>query len=196
MARIAEIAGHGPVDDTVIAQLLSQANLALLVTDTGGAPLWYGRTRRLATVAQRNAVIATSNGHCCFPGCTITAERCEIDHLTGWTAGGRTDIDNLGLLCSFHNRLKHRWNLTVTRAPDGTLRWHHPNGSEIHSRYQTTTGPPVPGSPSPGADEDVGPPGPERSAATGHGRGGGPRPEASPPPDELPDGPPGTALGP
>ncbi|MEZ5182042.1 MAG: HNH endonuclease signature motif containing protein [Acidimicrobiales bacterium] len=145
------------------------------LTDASGATLWYGRSRRLATPAQRAAVIAAGSGHCCFPGCTIAAERCEIDHLEGWAHGGGTDIDNLGLLCPFHNRLKHRWNLRVTRSADGTLVWHHPDGAEIRSRYRTTSGPPPPGTTAPISRRDDADP----SGASGC-------PDGSTPPDRGP----------
>ena len=173
--RIAEIAGHGPVADEVIAELLSRADLALLLTDAAGATLWYGRSRRLATPAQRAAVVAAGPGHCCFPGCTIAAERCEIDHLEGWARGGETDIDNLCLLCPFHNRLKHRWNLRVTRSADGTLAWHHPDGAEIRSRYRTASGPPPPGTTAPIPRRDDADP-----------SGGSGRPDGSTPTDRGP----------
>jgi hypothetical protein len=137
-ARRAEIAGHGPVEDRVIAELAARGGVALLVTHPAtGVPLWYGRTRRLASAAQRAAVIAVSDGHCQFPGCTVPAARCEIDHRVGWVAGGETNIDDLLLVCPFHNRLKHRWHLQVERGPDGALTWTHPTGSPIRSRYET-----------------------------------------------------------
>lgn len=139
--RVADIAGHGPVSDATIDELVTRAKVALLVTHpVTGQPLWYGRARRLATPAQRQAVVAASDGHCAFPGCTVPAERCQVDHRSGWDAGGRTDIDNLDLLCAFHNRLKHRWRLGAVRAPDGTLRWSHPDGTPLRSRYEVITG--------------------------------------------------------
>jgi hypothetical protein len=150
--RIAELAGHGPVSDAVIAELAARAEVSLLVTHPAtGVPLWYGRSRRLASKDQRAAVIASSDGHCGFPGCTVPHPRCEVDHRVGWVAGGETDIDDLLLACPFHNRLKHRWNLRVERRSDGTLAWFHPSGAEIRSRHETTSGPPRPGrGPAPG----------------------------------------------
>lgn len=139
--RVADLAGHGPVNDATIAELVARAQVALLVTHpVTGQPLWYGRARRLATPAQRQAVIAASDGCCSFPGCTVPAERCQVDHRTGWRAGGPTDIDNLELLCAFHNRLKHRWRLRAVRGLDGALAWTHPDGTPIRSRYEAVTG--------------------------------------------------------
>jgi hypothetical protein len=34
----------------------------------------------------------------------------DAHHITEWTAGGPTSLDNLVLLCSFHHRLTHHPN--------------------------------------------------------------------------------------
>jgi hypothetical protein len=135
-ARRAELIGHGPVSDDAIAELLDRADLALLITHPGtGHPLWFGRTRRLATTAQRHAVLATSSPHCDFPGCTVGVHRCQIDHLTSWDDRGPTDVDNLRALCRFHNPLKHRRQITATAHPDGTTTYATPDGRPIAPRY-------------------------------------------------------------
>lgn len=134
-ARRAEILGHGPVDDATVAELLTRANVSLLLADRG-VPLWFGRSRRLATPAQRSAALAASHGHCYWPGCTAPAHRCDTDHLTGWEDGGCTDIDNLAPICRFHNRLKHRERYRAERRPDGTVVVTDRFGVELATRYQ------------------------------------------------------------
>ncbi|HRW37636.1 MAG TPA: DUF222 domain-containing protein [Aquihabitans sp.] len=133
-ARRAEIVGVGPVSDEVIAELCERAKVSLLVTDRGCA-LWLGRGQRLATPAQRAAAIAVSGGVCSYPGCTLGAERCQIDHLLGWEDGGRTDQPNLAPLCRFHNRLKHRRRIRARRADDGSIEWTAPHGTPITTRW-------------------------------------------------------------
>jgi hypothetical protein len=136
LERIARIDGHAPIDDATVAELATRANIALLITHpTTSQPLWFGRTRRLATLAQRHAAIAASDGHCTWPGCTTPANRCEIDHLTGWQQDGTTDIDNLAPCCRFHNRLKHRQRITATRQPNGTITYTRPDGTPIAPTY-------------------------------------------------------------
>jgi HNH endonuclease len=39
---------------------------------------------------------------CQFPGCTHT-RHLHAHHVRHWLFGGRTDIDNLILVCSFHH---------------------------------------------------------------------------------------------
>ncbi|MCT1607795.1 HNH endonuclease [Nesterenkonia massiliensis] len=46
------------------------------------------------------------DGTCQAEGCTISAERCDIDHQTPWEQGGETTADNLWALCRRHHRMK------------------------------------------------------------------------------------------
>ena len=101
----------GPTVETTTGEVLSvrealrlatEAEIATVVTDGTGRPLHLGRTRRLATASQTYALIARDGG-CSFPGCTVPPEWCERHHVIPWTNGGRTDIDNLTLLCGYHH---------------------------------------------------------------------------------------------
>ena len=49
---------------------------------------------------------------CRFPGCG-SRRFTEAHHIVWWRDGGRTDLDNLLLICSFHHRLvhEHGWSL-------------------------------------------------------------------------------------
>ncbi|HRW37475.1 MAG: DUF222 domain-containing protein [Acidimicrobiales bacterium] len=132
--RRAEICGIGPVSDALIRELASRAGISLLVTGAGGRPLWRGRQVRLASAAQRAAVLAADGGRCYWPGCDAPAHRCQIDHLTGWEQGGATDIDNLGPICGFHNRLKHRGRYQAARGPDGRIEVRDRDGHPIGAR--------------------------------------------------------------
>ena len=133
-ARRAEIVGVGPVSDDAIAELCERARISLVVTDRGNA-LWFGRSRRLASAAQRAAASAVSGGLCTFPGCTLGAQWCQIDHLLGWEDGGATDQPNLAPLCRFHNRLKHRERIRARRGADGSIEWTARHGTPITARW-------------------------------------------------------------
>ncbi|MBF6241939.1 HNH endonuclease, partial [Nocardia otitidiscaviarum] len=47
---------------------------------------------------QRLACIAADRG-CTRPGCEAPATMCAVHHMIPWLRGGRTDIDNLTLVC-------------------------------------------------------------------------------------------------
>ncbi|MGZ4126080.1 MAG: HNH endonuclease signature motif containing protein [Actinomycetota bacterium] len=62
------------------------------------------------------------------PGCGTRAFT-HAHHIVWWERGGRTDLDNLVLLCSFHHRLVHEYGWTLARQRDGTVEWFRPDGA-------------------------------------------------------------------
>ena len=84
-----------------VAELLRRAAdaaiIPIVLNDTGGV-MAYGRTRLLASPAQRRALAARDRG-CVRPGCTIPADWCEVHHAPPWQDGGRTDLDTMALVC-------------------------------------------------------------------------------------------------
>lgn len=74
------------------------------------AALAVGRSTRLATAAQRRALVIRDAG-CVIPGCDSPASECQTHHVTDWAIGGPTDFDNLALTCWSHPRQVdlHRW---------------------------------------------------------------------------------------
>lgn len=89
-ARFALCAGdHRPVliDDTHTGQPFTHT-----ATHTRLEPLAVGRTRRLATPAQRSA-LALRDGGCIL--CGRPPAECQTHHVTPWSADGRTDLDHL-----------------------------------------------------------------------------------------------------
>ncbi|WP_324189260.1 HNH endonuclease signature motif containing protein, partial [Nocardia otitidiscaviarum] len=70
-----------------------------MLFDGKGLPLHLGRGRyRLASSWQRLACIAADRG-CTRPGCEAPATMCAVHHMVPWLRGGRTDIENLTLVC-------------------------------------------------------------------------------------------------
>ena len=110
-----------------------------LVTDpASGVVIDVGRTRYRPPAGLADLVRARDRA-CVFPTCQTPAERCDIDHLTAWSQGGTTSLDNLATLCEAHHRLKHTpgWVLTRDQA-NGTLSWHTPDKT-IYQRHPDGT---------------------------------------------------------
>jgi 5-methylcytosine-specific restriction endonuclease McrA len=60
---------------------------------------------RCASYAQLRALHKRS-GHCRYPGCSAAREL-EAHHLLPVERGGKTELDNLILLCPRHHKLLH-----------------------------------------------------------------------------------------
>jgi hypothetical protein len=95
-------------------RVADQACIAWVVHNSKGGVLNYGTTQRCATEKQTLALIARDQG-CAFPGCTDPPEWTEKHHVVPWSQGGRTDLENLCLLCDFHHdRIdSHGWRVTM-----------------------------------------------------------------------------------
>ena len=122
-----EIIGVGPVPRQILQTLTPDTELAGMIFNRAGRPLWLGRNQRLANVAQRLAVAVRDGG--CFE-CGAPMHRCELHHMKEWHRDrGPTDIDNLVAVCRRHHKWLETNNLAVQRTP---------NGYQTHPR----TGPP------------------------------------------------------
>jgi hypothetical protein len=120
----------GPVLSEASKQLvLCGASIAGVVTGADREILYMGRLMRLPNRAQRRA-LGIRDGGCVFPGCT---ERIWVDahHLEEWDKGGRTDIDNLVLLCRFHHNAIHHRGFSIKKGPRQTFRFFNPDGIEL-----------------------------------------------------------------
>jgi hypothetical protein len=110
-----------------------------MVLGSRGEILDQGRSSYAPTNAQRHAV-AVRDRHCAFPGCRRPATWSDVHHIVafkpGSRNGGKTDLDNLLLLCDKHHHMVHEdgWKLTGTAMdfdvyrPDGSLLDHVTRG--------------------------------------------------------------------
>jgi hypothetical protein len=110
--RIGDYTG-ATLDPAVLARLACDSPLRRLLMTPHGAVLHHGRGRRLATVAQRRA-LAARDGGCVVPGCHAPPEWTDVHHVTPWALGGRTDIDQLVLLCGRHHTAHHAGVYPIT----------------------------------------------------------------------------------
>jgi hypothetical protein len=118
----------GPEVPTSTAEWLAcDARVQALLNDRTGNRMYLGRARRLATPAQISALTARDGAGCQFPGCTHT-RHLHAHHVAHWLYGGRTDTDNLILICAYHHMAIHDHGYRIRRLagrweflrPDGT----------------------------------------------------------------------------
>lgn len=124
---VAEIAGREPIDAETARRLAGgTAGWDRILTDPlSGRTL--GSDRRLAPPDLRRWVQARDQ-HCRFPGCTVPAIRCEVDHVLDWAKGGSTAPGNLQALCQRHHSMKQFTAWRVSLGEGGVVAWTSPLG--------------------------------------------------------------------
>lgn len=113
----ATLEGFGPIGPGLLAHLLCGAELTTFLVKAVGKNtnvLDVGRTERLATPRQAKAVRLRQLGVCAAPGCRHPIS--HNHHVTWWSQGGRTDLDNLIGLCRKCHTLVHAGRLDLARA--------------------------------------------------------------------------------
>ena len=80
------------------------------------------------------AYVRGRDGTCRFPGCTVSAWKCQIDHRVPFDLGGETTASNLFSLCAHHHNMKtDRRAYYIPDPVTGELVWLFPDGT-----YQRT----------------------------------------------------------
>ena len=74
-------------------------------------------------------LIKARDGRCRFPGCSINARFCDVDHVRAWPEGP-THADNLMCLCRRHHRVKQSAGWRVRLTPGARAVWRDPTGRE------------------------------------------------------------------
>ena len=123
----------GPVDADTLELLACNATIRAALLAPSGALLDLGRTQRLATPAQKTALLARDGG-CVIPGCTVPGDACDAHHVQWWTRGGPTDLDNLALACGRHH----------TEIHQDTWEIQHPRRHPLGHRPPAGSTPPAP----------------------------------------------------
>ena len=132
------------VSAATVRRMACDARILPIVLGSAGQVLDAGRTRRLAAGTLRRALVARDHG-CAFPGCDRPARWCDAHHLHPWSAGGRTSLDNLVLLCRHHHTVVHdptaEWRiqlgadrLPVFSPPPWTDPARRPRRNDFHMR--------------------------------------------------------------
>ncbi|WP_019145622.1 HNH endonuclease signature motif containing protein [Aeromicrobium massiliense] len=101
-------------------RLACSANLIPVVLDGDSRVLDLGTSKRLHDRYQRIA-LATRDGGCSWKGCDRPPGWCEAHHLTPWSHGGDTSIDNGALFCFFHHHLLHDTDWSARLSEDGVV---------------------------------------------------------------------------
>ena len=132
--------GHA-VGHATLERLCCDANIGRVVMNGDSEVLDLGRRARFPTAAQYRALVRRDR-HCRFPGCDRPPQWTDAHHLTHWTHGGTTDLDNLVLLCRRHHVLCHEHHWQLRRQPDGEITTKPPWTNDYFDYWHTQRAPP------------------------------------------------------
>ncbi len=105
-----------PIPVQKIRDLACDAEVLPAIFRGASQPLDLGRARRIASPAQRIALIARDRN--CV-GCGASASWCQAHHIIPWQPGGPTDLNNLVLLCSRCHHKVHDDGWQIRRTTPG-----------------------------------------------------------------------------
>ena len=107
------------------------------ILERDGRPLSIGRKTRTVPPAVKRALYAR-DPVCRFPGCP-QRRFLHAHHIHHWAKGGRTDLNNLIHLCSYHHRLVHEGGYTIQPGHRGKLRFRRPDGKPLPTTTSNAT---------------------------------------------------------
>ena len=114
-----------------VERLRCTARTQTVIEDRHGSVLGLGRMTREPSAAMVRQVRYRDRG-CRFPGCGARRFT-EAHHVVWWSRGGRTDLDNLLLICSFHHRLVHEHGWSIARDARGEIMWRRHDGTRYRA---------------------------------------------------------------
>jgi hypothetical protein len=104
-------------------RLACAAGIIPAVLGSPSQVLDLGRRTRFHTEPQRIA-LALQQGGCTTEGCDWPPGMCQVHHDTPWAKGGPTDLKTGRLLCPHHHARAHDPTYTMTKLPEGKVRFH------------------------------------------------------------------------
>jgi Domain of unknown function (DUF222) len=129
--------GPQPSSDQLL-RIADEADIWPTIIDKHGVPLAMGRKSRIASRGQTMALIAREGG-CSFPGCDHPPQCCDRHHILDWILGGRTDLDNLTLLCRYTTPISCSKAGAAALTPRVCRDGSRPNGSTLSKCPQLNT---------------------------------------------------------
>ncbi len=123
----AELEDGTHVSAETLRRVSCDGGVVTAVVDESGEVLDIGRRTRAIPAAIRRALWIRDQG-CRFPGCA-NERFLHGHHVQHWLHGGRTSLDNLVMLCSFHHRQIHEGGFSIRLATNGDVEVRAPGGA-------------------------------------------------------------------
>jgi hypothetical protein len=110
----------GVVPAATVQRLACDASIRRVLLGPDSAVIDVGRALRVPSGAGRAALRVRDQG-CVWPGCDRPSSWTNAHHVLHWGHGGKTDLDNLVLLCHRHHWKVHEGGWQVVRSEEGRV---------------------------------------------------------------------------
>jgi hypothetical protein len=127
-----ELEHDGLISADTVRRLACDATVIVALDDDLGHTMYEGRARRFPSGPQRREVMRRDR-HCRFPGCANVTFT-NVHHIKPWGSGGRTDLENLVLMCQHHHYRLHSSGWSMTGNANEELTLVAPTGRVMTSR--------------------------------------------------------------
>ena len=117
------------VSEETLRRVACDGGLVVVASDAAGHVLDVGRRTRAIPAAIRRALLVRDR-HCRFPGC-VNRSFLHGHHIHHWLHGGRTALENLVTLCSFHHRQVHEGGFRVSLTAEAEVEVWTPDGRRL-----------------------------------------------------------------
>ncbi|MEA2646441.1 MAG: hypothetical protein QOE92_1524 [Chloroflexota bacterium] len=116
----AELEWGLPISSRWLEQVACDSSICRILLGPDSTVIDVGRATRVISAPTRRA-LAAEQRHCQWPGCDRPPSFCEGHHLVHWIRGGRTEKENLLLLCYRHHWMVHGGGWQIMRS-DGEIK--------------------------------------------------------------------------
>ena len=124
----------------MVQRLICDGRIRTIIHDGASNLLDAGRSHRLVTDRQHRALLLRQHDHCAHPGCPNT-KNLHAHHRIHWINGGRTDLNNLLLLCERHHLAHHGGQFHIHTAGGGKFRFVSSDGRDLSAPLRSPTSP-------------------------------------------------------
>jgi hypothetical protein len=109
-----------PIAAETVRRLACDSSVIRVLLGADSAVIDVGRAKRVVSAPLRRALDVRDKG-CVWPGCDRSASWTNAHHIVFWADDGRTELDNLVLLCYRHHLAVHEGRWQLIRSDDGAI---------------------------------------------------------------------------
>ncbi|MFN2462800.1 MAG: hypothetical protein ABR573_02725 [Candidatus Dormibacteria bacterium] len=105
-----------------LGRLSCDASVTHIKLDDRLLPVGISRLKRQLSKREMRA-LRELHPQCVRPGCRRPASQCDAHHITWWSRGGKTVIEDMCMVCPFHHWQIHEGGWNVARTEDRRFVW-------------------------------------------------------------------------